>query len=99
MHLGQAPVAMTMEIPPRGTRGTKVTSNPLFRAMTNLNRAIYRLLRGAGMSRNLLLVTTVGARSGRERTHPLAYFRDGDDAWLVIASAGGAPQHPGWYLN
>ncbi|MGW5261518.1 nitroreductase family deazaflavin-dependent oxidoreductase [Microbispora sp. NPDC004025] len=47
---------------------------------------------------DLLLLTTVGARSGREHTVPLGYVRDGD-ALLVVASAGGAPRHPAWYHN
>ena len=50
----------------------------------------------AGMP--LVLVTTVGRKSGRPRTWPLSYFPDGDDL-VVVASAGGHPQHPAWYLN
>jgi len=45
-----------------------------------------------------LLLTTVGNKSGQERTTPLIYARDGDD-YIVIASKGGAPSHPAWYLN
>ncbi|WSS10324.1 nitroreductase/quinone reductase family protein [Microbispora sp. NBC_01189] len=47
---------------------------------------------------DLLLLTTVGARSGKEHTVPLGYVRDGD-LLLVVASAGGAPRHPAWYHN
>lgn len=90
---------MAVEITPNGTRGTRTTSRPLARALYGLNKALYRLLRGGGMSRHLLLLTTVGARSGQERTNPLMYFPDGDRAWLVIASAAGAAKHPGWYVN
>ncbi|WP_214412725.1 nitroreductase/quinone reductase family protein [Sphaerisporangium fuscum] len=46
----------------------------------------------------LLLLTTVGARSGAPHTTPLGYLPDGDRV-LVIASAGGAPRHPAWYHN
>jgi deazaflavin-dependent oxidoreductase (nitroreductase family) len=46
----------------------------------------------------LLLLTTTGARSGKERVNPLAYSRDGD-LLVVIASKGGAPTHPDWYHN
>jgi deazaflavin-dependent oxidoreductase (nitroreductase family) len=46
----------------------------------------------------LLLLTTRGAKSGREHTVPLAYHRDGD-RYVVIASMGGAPRHPAWYHN
>jgi len=46
----------------------------------------------------LLLLTHRGARTGTERTNPLAYFRDGDD-YVVVASKGGAPTNPDWYHN
>ena len=48
--------------------------------------------------RQLLLLTTVGARTGKARTTPMMYVRDGDRL-LVIASNAGAPKHPGWYHN
>ena len=53
---------------------------------------------GPFTGRDLLLLTTTGARSGAPRTHPLVYTRDGD-RHLVIASKGGAPKHPSWYHN
>ena len=46
----------------------------------------------------ILLLTTTGRKSGQPRTTPLIHARDGDD-YLVVASMGGAPQHPQWYLN
>ena len=45
-----------------------------------------------------LLLTTTGRKSGQLRTQPLIFARDGDD-YLVVASMGGAPNHPSWYLN
>jgi deazaflavin-dependent oxidoreductase (nitroreductase family) len=45
-----------------------------------------------------LLLTTTGRRTGKSRTTPLIFNRDGDD-YLVVASMGGAPSHPNWYLN
>jgi deazaflavin-dependent oxidoreductase (nitroreductase family) len=45
-----------------------------------------------------LLLTTTGRRSKQPRTAPLIFGRDGADH-LVIASKGGAPAHPVWYLN
>jgi deazaflavin-dependent oxidoreductase (nitroreductase family) len=45
-----------------------------------------------------LLLTTMGRRTGMERTTPLIFGRDGDDH-LVVASMGGAPRQPAWYLN
>ncbi|GGQ49955.1 nitroreductase/quinone reductase family protein [Couchioplanes azureus] len=47
----------------------------------------------------LLLLTTVGARSGRPHTAPVGYLPDGGDRVLVIASAAGSPRHPDWYHN
>jgi len=45
-----------------------------------------------------LLLTTTGRKSGEPRTSALIYAQDGAD-YLVVASMGGAPQHPSWYLN
>ena len=46
----------------------------------------------------LLLLTTRGAKSGQVRTTPLVYHRDGE-RYVIAASKGGAPSHPGWYHN
>ncbi|MEA2301797.1 MAG: hypothetical protein QOE44_2332 [Solirubrobacteraceae bacterium] len=46
----------------------------------------------------ILLLTTTGRKSGEERTTPLIHERDGA-RWVVIASKGGAPDHPAWYKN
>ena len=46
----------------------------------------------------LILLTTVGARSGKERTSPVTYHREGE-RYVVVASKGGAPDNPGWYNN
>ena len=73
-----------------------------FRILGGLHRHIYRLSGGkigariAGMP--VLLLTTTGRKSGRARTQPLTYTRAAD-GYAVIASKGGAAQHPLWYLN
>lgn len=46
----------------------------------------------------VLLLTTRGRRSRRPRTVPLTYFRDGE-AIVLVASYGGRPRHPAWYVN
>jgi|ERR1035438_1876007 deazaflavin-dependent oxidoreductase (nitroreductase family) len=46
----------------------------------------------------ILLLTTQGRSSGESRTTPLIHRTDGD-RWVVVASKGGAPEHPGWYQN
>jgi deazaflavin-dependent oxidoreductase (nitroreductase family) len=45
-----------------------------------------------------LLLHTVGAKTGKQRTTSLTYARDGDK-YLIVASKGGAPRAPGWYHN
>jgi deazaflavin-dependent oxidoreductase (nitroreductase family) len=45
-----------------------------------------------------LLLTTTGRRSGVKRRTALIYGRDNAD-YVVVASKGGAPEHPAWYLN
>jgi deazaflavin-dependent oxidoreductase (nitroreductase family) len=46
----------------------------------------------------ILLLTTRGRTSGEPRTTPLIHRTDGD-RWIVVASKGGAPDHPGWFKN
>ncbi|MEO6534187.1 MAG: nitroreductase/quinone reductase family protein [Pseudolysinimonas sp.] len=48
--------------------------------------------------RGLVILHTIGAKSGEERLVPAAGFRN-EDGWMVIASAAGSPKHPGWYHN
>jgi deazaflavin-dependent oxidoreductase (nitroreductase family) len=48
--------------------------------------------------RPVLILTTIGAKSGEPRVAPLVYSRHGDDL-VIMASKGGAPTHPAWYLN
>ena len=63
---------------------------------------LYRLSKGwLGGSMgdfNVLLLTTVGRRSGKTRTLPLGLF-DWPGGYLVVASNSGHPRHPSWYLN
>jgi len=46
----------------------------------------------------ILLLTTTGRRTGEARTTPLIFGTDGE-RYLIVASQGGAPKHPLWYLN
>jgi deazaflavin-dependent oxidoreductase (nitroreductase family) len=46
----------------------------------------------------MVLVTMTGAKTGRQLCSPLVYSTDGDDL-VIIASMGGAPEHPKWYYN
>ena len=47
---------------------------------------------------HVLLLTTKGRTSGQERTTPLIFVEDGDSP-VIVASKGGAPDHPDWYKN
>jgi deazaflavin-dependent oxidoreductase (nitroreductase family) len=46
----------------------------------------------------VLILTTTGRRSGEARSTPLIYGKRGEDH-VVVASKGGAEEHPAWYLN
>ena len=46
----------------------------------------------------VLLLTTIGRKTGNETTTPLIYASDGD-RYVIVASKGGAPDDPGWYRN
>jgi len=55
--------------------------------------------KGVGQFGNrLVLLTTTGARSGKEGTTPVMYHRDGE-RYVVVASKAGAPDNPAWYHN
>ena len=73
---------------------------PVVRAMTDAHVALYRLTGGlaAAPGYPTLLLTTTGRRTGRERTVPLVYVRDGG-AYAVCAAYAGSVRHPAWWLN
>ncbi|MFD0745250.1 nitroreductase family deazaflavin-dependent oxidoreductase [Phytohabitans flavus] len=65
------------------------------------NRRVIEEFRASGGSahgRSMLLLTTTGARTGREHTAPMMFIPHGADL-LVVASNAGAPNHPDWYRN
>jgi deazaflavin-dependent oxidoreductase (nitroreductase family) len=62
-----------------------------------MNRKIRRG-RGDFMGMDVLILNTVGRRSGQPRETPVAWFADGEDAQLIVASGGGS-QHTDWYVN
>ena len=69
-----------------------------------LNAGSYRLIgrRMRIQGRPLLLLTTIGAKTGKRRRSTLAAFPDDPasaDTWLIVASASGAATHPAWYVN
>jgi deazaflavin-dependent oxidoreductase (nitroreductase family) len=73
--------------------------------MTDWNKTIIDEFRanagkvgGQFAGRTLLLLHTVGAKSGQDRVNPVAYVADGE-RFVIIASKGGAPTNPDWYYN
>ena len=99
---------MPITATPDGTYGAKMPGGKwlqkLFEPM--MKRGIESYRRSGGKNRMstmmkfpIVLVTTKGARSGEERTVTLGGFADGDDAWLIVASASGAARHPAWFNN
>lgn len=73
--------------------------------MKEYNRALVEEFRANGgklsgrlANSSILLLTTIGAKSGQPRTTPLGYGKDGDRIVVVAANAG-APAHPDWYFN
>ena len=61
-------------------------------------RANNGVVGGTFAGARLLLLHTIGAKSGEARINPLAYFDDGD-AYLIVASYAGAPANPPWFYN
>lgn len=72
------------------------------RVLSEIHLALYAASRGklgrhiVGMP--VLLLTTVGRKSGRRRTVPLTYFED-RDSLVLVASYGGRPRNPAWFEN
>ena len=67
-----------------------------------IHRGLYRLTKGSiGAKlggRPMVLLTTTGRKSGKQRTIPLQYMEDGDNI-IVVASNGGNVNHPAWWHN
>lgn len=79
-----------------------LTAILVLKVVGSLHRLLYRYSGGrvGGTLRGgpVLLLTTTGRKTGQDRTWPLSYVASGDEL-LIVASAGGAPRHPAWYLN
>src|SRR5687767_6053134 len=108
---------MAVQLTRRGTRGAGLPVLPpwALKIFHAVNLGMFRLggkwIRIQG--RPLLLLTTVGAKTGQQRRSTLGYFPDstggtsgtggtggtGTTSWLVVAAAAGAAKHPAWYFN
>ncbi len=85
------------------TKTEVAIANPVIKIMSKLNTWIYRAsagrlggtwLRGAPV----MLLTTIGRKTGQPRTAPVLYLCDGDKV-VCVASKGGMDHHPLWYQN
>jgi len=91
---------MSFQTTPGGTRGARGPgSNAVTRAMMRAMISWHRRSGDKFQGQDLLYLTTVGAKTGRKRQSAVARFPDGEDAWLVVASAAGSTHHPAWYHN
>lgn len=95
---------MTVEVTPRGTRGRGFPklARRLMGATTGLTVGLYRAFgrRMHVQGRPLLLLNTVGARSGAPRRTILGWFPDDrPGSYIVTATSAGSAAHPAWYLN
>jgi F420H(2)-dependent quinone reductase len=74
----------------------------MLKAMVSVGVFLYRLtgggIGGRVQSLPVLLLTTTGRKSGKLRTVPLGYLRDGS-TYVITASYGGLPRHPAWFFN
>jgi deazaflavin-dependent oxidoreductase (nitroreductase family) len=85
---------------PAGTRGGRQPAGWAFRWGNKLMaRWIRRKGGGKFMGFNALVLTTIGRKSGTERTNPVGWFPGEDGSWLIVASANGAIGNPAWYYN
>jgi deazaflavin-dependent oxidoreductase (nitroreductase family) len=89
---------VTIKVPPSGSRGSRFPGGRLVRGMMRMAAGVYRAT-GGRSSRNALLLTTIGARSGEPRVASLRRFDEGDGRWLVVGSKGGTAAHPAWIHN
>lgn len=93
---------MTFEKTARGSYGARMpgAGSP---PVKWLNRMMIRRFRrnggGRAMGMDMLVLTTIGAKSGQRRETLLGSFPDGDRAWLIVASAAGSVSNPAWYHN
>src|SRR6201981_1834022 len=91
---------MSFQKPPGRTRGAWIPpSNAVTRALNRVAMSWHRRSGDKFQGQDLLYLTTVGAKTGQKRQTTVARFPDGEDAWLVVASAAGAAHHPAWYHN
>ncbi len=80
----------------------KLREKGFLKVLGKMQGFMYRVSGGALMGKTegvpTLLLTTTGRKSGRPRTTPLLYLREGEN-YIVVASCAANPKHPAWWLN
>src|SRR5262245_59131470 len=91
-----------VKVPPTGTRGAFFPRLPhrVARWLSRQNLGMFRRRGGMVVAGTpTLVLETTGAKSGELRHAVLGFFPDDPDAWLIVASMGGASRHPAWLYN
>ncbi|HXQ34442.1 MAG TPA: nitroreductase family deazaflavin-dependent oxidoreductase [Anaerolineales bacterium] len=74
-----------------------------FRIFMALGTYLYKISNGKIGGRlpglEVLLLTTTGRKTGKKRTAPLGYFKDGQGSYVIIGSNAGFDSHPAWFYN
>jgi deazaflavin-dependent oxidoreductase (nitroreductase family) len=84
---------------PDGTRGGRQPRAGLMLGLINKNAAGRFRRNGKMLGFSGLNLTTVGAKTGAERTSPVGWWPGQDGSWLIVAAANGAARNPAWYHN
>jgi deazaflavin-dependent oxidoreductase (nitroreductase family) len=82
-----------------GTHGARQPRTGLILRWVNKTAASRFRRTGKMLGIHGLILTTVGARSGAERTSPVGWWPGPDGSWLIVAAANGASRNPAWYHN
>jgi deazaflavin-dependent oxidoreductase (nitroreductase family) len=82
-----------------GTRGARQPSGFAARLSNKLIAGRVRKGGAKFLGFNALVLTTVGSKTGVQRTTPVGWFPGLDGTWLIVASAAGAAKNPAWYYN
>src|SRR5258708_24494550 len=81
---------------------TKRIDELILKLLLPLSIFFYRVtggrIAGSMNGTEVLLLTTTGRRSGKQRTVPLSYIKDAS-SYVIAATNGGRDSHPGWFLN
>jgi deazaflavin-dependent oxidoreductase (nitroreductase family) len=95
---------MSFTTTPPGTHGARIGNStkppgPMARWLTRRLKQHTRRKGGRFLGMDVLFLTTIGRRTAERRESPVAWFADGPDSWLIVASYAGSARNPAWYLN